>query len=99
MKICIFRYIRFASKSCGFEGRHVLRNRRKALKIKVFRWQSDKLTTNLRQLPTKKRRDMYEATACILQTVAFSLQKRYFYNLISLLAVEKNELKRVKNMI
>ena len=39
---------------------------------------------------------MYEATACILQTVAFSLQKRYFYNLISLLAVEKNELKRVK---
>ena len=79
--------------------RHVLRNRRKALKIKVFRWQYDKLTTNLRQLPTKKRRDMYEATACILQAVAFSLQKRYFYNLISLLAVEKNELKRVKNMI
>ena len=42
---------------------------------------------------------MYEAIACILQAVAFSLQKRYFYNLISLLAVEKNELKRVKNMI
>ena len=28
MKICIFRYIRFASKSCGFEGRHVLRDSR-----------------------------------------------------------------------
>ncbi len=24
-KIYVFRYIRFASKSCGFEGRHVLR--------------------------------------------------------------------------
>lgn len=24
MKICVFRYIRFASKSCGFEGRYVL---------------------------------------------------------------------------
>ena len=24
MKIYVFRYIRFASKSCGFEGRHVL---------------------------------------------------------------------------
>ena len=24
MKICVFRYMRFASKSCGFEGRHVL---------------------------------------------------------------------------
>ena len=28
MKICVFRYIRFASKSCGFEGRHVLRDSR-----------------------------------------------------------------------
>ena len=36
MKICIFRYIRFASKSCGFEGRHVLIDRRKALKAKDF---------------------------------------------------------------
>ena len=26
MKICVFRYICFASKSCGFEGRHVLRD-------------------------------------------------------------------------
>ncbi|ERI75590.1 hypothetical protein HMPREF0239_02485 [Clostridium sp. ATCC BAA-442] len=29
MKICVFRYIRFASKSCGFEGRHVLSQREK----------------------------------------------------------------------
>ena len=28
MKICVFRYICFASKSCGFEGRHVLRDSR-----------------------------------------------------------------------
>jgi len=36
MKIHVFRYIRFASKSCGFEGRHVLSRPRKALKTKVF---------------------------------------------------------------
>jgi len=42
---------------------------------------------------------MYEATARLFQTGAFFFLQRYFYNLISLLAVEKNELKRVKNMI
>jgi len=36
MKICVFRYICFASKSCGFEGRHVLSQRGKALKLLDF---------------------------------------------------------------
>ena len=43
---------------------------------------------------------MYEATVCILQAVAFFVAKKILFIIyISLRAVEKNELKRVKNVI
>ena len=73
MKICVFRYIRFASKSCGFEGRNVLRDSREALKtlgfLEVVWWIYDKLTT----ITQKKTLDMYETTACLFAGGGFFL--------------------------